>query len=179
MTENEIMQKFKDMQYVHASRALHEQIIATAGELSDKHKGFYFPLFAFQAALAGLVILLLVGLGSGVVLAAKGSNPGTPFYPVKQLFQKIAPQIVKEETVPTPTPFSTETSPTPYPSAGQHHSIQGGEREDEHEGESDQKLKEIVPTEEQKVEGAHTQNSPQQDHHEKDQGNVLQELFDR
>ena len=181
MTEPEIMQQLQDMQYVHASKELHEQIVSTVGELPDKHTGFYFPLVAFRLALVGVLLLLVVGLGSSVVLAAKGSNPGTPLYPVKQLIKKIAPQIIglQEATSPTPPPAFPSITPVPHSVQHPHYSIQGAGGE--HEGEN----------RELEVEGISTSSSVQKDGggtpaeqkipgHGKDNKdkNILQKLLD-
>lgn len=102
MKNNEVIHQLQDLHFVHAPKLLHKKVAGMVDLLPEKHHGFYLPLFAFQSAFVLGVVALIVGLGSGVVVAAKESHPGTPFYSVKQLIQKVAPGIIHQESLPTP-----------------------------------------------------------------------------
>lgn len=152
MKDNIILEHLQSLGGIKASNKLHKKIDTQSAFLQPKYRGFYFPLFAFRTGLALSVIAVLLLAGSGLVWAAKLSNPGTPLYPIKQAIQTIAPQFIHPEVIPTivpqsqviPTSEPLKASPTPTKT---HYSItgagedgqeregsQGGERESEVEG---------------------------------------------
>lgn len=111
MNDKEIMHYLLDARHIVASDKLHDDIGVMTRDLAVVRQGFYFPLFALQAAMASIVLIVLVSIGSGVVVAAKGTHPGSPFYPVKQALHAIAPAVVPADVTPT----LTQSAPTPIP----------------------------------------------------------------
>ncbi len=113
----ELEKQLQQLQSIKATKGLINRIHGMASDLPTKHRGVYFPLVAFQAAVVMGVLLLLIGLGSGVVAAAKGSHPGSPFYPVKEMIEKIPggkpsiTQTITPSRVPSLAP-KADVSPT-------------------------------------------------------------------
>lgn len=121
-----LKQQLQQLQSVKASTVLKQKIQTMTDALPAKHRGFYFPLMTFQTAVALGVLLLLLGIGSGLVAGAKESHPGNIFYPVKELIEKIPrekpgiKQVISPVLVPTNTPV-----PTPGATiSGQLHEVQ-------------------------------------------------------
>ncbi|HEX7041864.1 MAG TPA: hypothetical protein VF189_01310 [Patescibacteria group bacterium] len=112
-----IEEKLKMLSSIKASNNLKKRIHVMTNDLPSLHRGFYFPLFAFQSAVIATVIIVLVGLGSGFVVAAEGSNPGNLFYPVKKIIQKVPVPFIQEipTTIPTVMPTIALPSATPSP----------------------------------------------------------------
>ncbi len=152
MKDKIILEHLQNLGSIKASNSLHKKIATQSAFLQPKYRGFYFPLFAFRTGLILSVLVVLLLAGSGLVWAAKLSNPGTPLYPIKQAIQTIAPQLIHENVIPTiipqsqniPTSIPQPTNPAPTKT---HYSItgagedgqeregsKGGERESEVEG---------------------------------------------
>ena len=167
-----MVQKIHDSRYTHASVGLHEKIAGMVMDLPDHPKKFYFPVFAFQMAIAVTVLVVLIGLPAGLVVAAKGSQPGTPFYSVKKVLQKIAPQVVEEPSVlPTPAINKPIMQPTPTQKPPQptliKHRVRGGEEDNERKEEG------FVPSEQhiRSVAGEHDEQV-RFDNQKEDQSNL-------
>ena len=109
MKDKTLIEALSQLRSVNAPDHVYDNIEHAMQTLPGKPRGFYFPLVAFQLAVGVVVVLLLVGTGSGIVLAAVGSNPGTPLYPVKKVLQRVAPQVVQHfaQVIPTATPTPT------------------------------------------------------------------------
>ncbi len=125
---NNIEKQLRTLRSIAADEAFHVRLQAMAGDLPDLRPRSVVPLVAFRLALAGITLLLLGSLGTGVLLAAKGSNPGSVLYPLKQ--------VVDTHHVPF---FSTPAaSPTAVPTSTPQevrHAIQAPyEQENEQEG---------------------------------------------
>lgn len=123
---NNIEKELKNLQKITPDSAFYDRMHAMVADLPDLRPRAAAPLIAFRLALVAVVLLVLGSLGTGVLLAAKGSNPGSILYPIKQ--------VVDTHHVPF---FSTPVaSPTAVPSiiVPQHHSVQSEEQENDHEG---------------------------------------------
>ena len=78
-----------------------------------------YPLFTFRLAIAGLLLFLLTGLGTGVVLGAKGSNQGSLLFPLKKVIVQtqihFAASEHEKETLRAQIQVSTVPTVTPVP----------------------------------------------------------------
>lgn len=119
-----LKQQLQTLQEIKASDSLKNRIHETVNNLPAKSRRLYFPLVTFQAAFALVILLIVVGIGSGLVAGVKQSHPGTLLYPVKELIQKktedkgsIHQQVVSSP-VPTATPKpSIQVIPSGQPNA--------------------------------------------------------------
>lgn len=134
----------RQLERIEAPQSLKERVHGMVGDLPAKHRGIFFPLIAFQAAVVVGVLLLLVGLGSGVVVAAKGSHPGSPLYSVRQIIEKVPVVLQKPSLPPTRVIPQATTTPAFSPKRERHAEEKDPEREVQNR------------KEEKDVEGIHT-----------------------
>lgn len=136
------------LQKIVPSKKLTYRITQMASDLPIRSPGFDFPLLTFRVALAGIVLFLVSGIGTSVLLAAKGSSQGSVLYPMKQTLEKhhvpffvptLSPAMILPKTLPSPTepqPTDTEKGKSASDSGTSiHHSVtHGGDDEQEKEG---------------------------------------------
>lgn len=108
------IEEIRKLENIRASFTLQKRIQGLSFALPKKHEGVFMPLIVFRGALVlgALLILCILG-GSGLVMAATLSKPGSTFYPVKQALQKahipfISAEIEKKENPPSPTPTPSQ-----------------------------------------------------------------------
>lgn len=106
MNDKDLEKQLKTLHYIHPSERLKDRITELTADLPSHSKTF-FPLVAFQMGVAFAVILLLLGIGSGVVAAASYSRPGNFFYPVRKVIEGLPIKVFHEE-IPTLTPVPTQ-----------------------------------------------------------------------
>ncbi len=124
---NNIEKKLKTLQAIQPDGAFRDRLHAMVADLPDLRPRAAAPLIAFRLAFVVVVLFVLGSLGTGVLLAAKGSNPGSILYPLKQA---VDTHHVPFFSIPVASPTAV---PTVVPS--QHHSVQLPEdHENEHEG---------------------------------------------
>ncbi len=123
---NNIEKQVHLLQSIKPDSACRARLQAMTRELPDLRP--HMPLVVFRLALAGVTLLLLGSLGTGILLAAKGSNPGSVLYPLKQV---VDTHHVPFFSVPVASP-TTVPQRVPY---DVHHAIQAPhEQENEQEG---------------------------------------------
>lgn len=145
----ELEKGLQTLQEIKAPEGLKKRIHGMAADLPPKHRGLYFPLVAFQMAIVAVVLFVLIGLGSGVVVAAKGSHPGSPLYPVRQIIEKVPAPFVRPTVTATPTPVRPSATPTVTPN----------EEKKSNEGKEKEQEKKVNSYEKKDVKGISTQTA--------------------
>lgn len=105
----DIEKKLQTLQEINAPDSLRKRIHGLTHVLPTNRRGFYFPLFAMQHAVAFAVLLLVVGIGGGFVASVSFAQPQTPLYPVRMAVQQVLPRrvsspsaVITAKKVPTP-----------------------------------------------------------------------------
>lgn len=122
MKKNNLLKTLNSLQEVQARESLKKRIHSLEQSLPYGEVMPRMSLTMFRVAFAGIVVVLLLGLGSGVVAAAKGSHPGSLLYPLKKAIvqtqikftsnpeEKAVLKKEIEESTPSATPVASPTA---------------------------------------------------------------------
>lgn len=165
-----IERDLQQLQNIRPSKKLAYRIESLAHSLPER-SGVNMPLVAFRLALAVGIFFIITSMGTGVLLAAKGSNKGSVLYPIRQTLERHNVPFFAPTTTPTPTQIpqirsseKNEQTNEPHESEGKqatnaavqdvHHSIKGvGDEGDDRENEKELEGHILIPT--QEVKGLH------------------------
>lgn len=91
---NDIVHNLKGMQGIQPSERLRKRLGVVKGHLPAHHSRQIYGGFVVSMAMA--VLLLFVLTGSGVALAARGSQPGSPLFPIKKVLVHAQIQLTSD-----------------------------------------------------------------------------------
>lgn len=166
-----IERDLQQLQNIKPSKKLAYKIEGLVHSLPEKSRGVNLPLITFRLALAVGIFFIITSMGTGVLLAAKGSSEGSVWYPIKQTLEKHNVPFFAPTATPTPTQMpqihsseGKEQDSETHESGGKqatgtavqnmHHSIQRvGDGTDERENEKELENTILIPT--QEVQGLH------------------------
>lgn len=133
--KNNIEELIQKIQEVKASAALEKRIENSIFSLPSYRTGFNYPLIAFRVALASIILFVVAGLGSGVVVAAQGSHPGSLLFPLKKAIVQTQITLTSDADKKAALQKEVEEDRTATPTAKPSVRIKG--KEDENEAEKE------------------------------------------